>query len=147
MAIEITGYLMLEREDAKSLSPNRVIEHIISLDEGHDRPVWQWVKSPAAGKKSAWVPENPETILLDGLLMLICDGLQNPFLKAQIDPLRGGSNSLVDLNVNRLEIDNGSELKNLLQGNRICVVAYPDSSLLGLSEKLSRAGVGHRLLK
>lgn len=146
MAVEITGYLMLEKESMETLVPNRTIEYIISLDEGHDRPVWQWVKSPSSGKKSAWVPEKPETILLDGLLMLISDGLQDFGLKAQIDPIRRGSNALVDLNVNRLEIDPREQLANALQGHRICVVAFPGSSLIGLSKRLSEAGLEHRIL-
>lgn len=83
MATEITGYLMLERTEMTTLSSNRTIDYIVSLDEGHDRPVWQWVKNPISGSKSAWVPEKPDFILIDGLLMIIADGLQEPSLKTK----------------------------------------------------------------
>ena len=146
MAVEITGYLMLEKETMETLVPNRTIEYIISLDEGHDRPVWQWVKSPNPGKKSAWVPEKPETVLMDGFFMLIADGLQDFGWKSKIDAIRMGSNALVDLNVNRLEIDPRGQLANALQGHKLCVVAFPGSSLIGLSKQLTESGLEHRLL-
>ncbi len=146
MAVEITGYLMLEKESMATLASNRSISYIISLDEGHDRPVWQWVETPVRGKKSAWVPEKPDTILLDGLLMLITDGLTNPNLKSQIDSIRRSSNSLVDLNTNHLGINLRPAIGEALEGFKVCVVALPGSSLLSLTEDLSRLGLDYRLL-
>ena len=146
MAVEITGYLMLEEENVRSLLSNRTINYIISLDEGHDRPVWEWVKTPVRGKKSAWVPEKPDTILLDGLLMMIADGLENPRLKPTIDTIRTGSNSLVDLNANLVGAALRANSLDVLKDFKICVVALPGSSLLALSQHLDGLGLESRLL-
>ncbi len=147
MAVEITGYLMLEKESTETLSSNRIVSYIISLDEGHDRPVWQWVKTPVRAKKSAWVPEMPGTILLDGLLMIITDGLEDPNLKSQIDPIRRGSSALVDLNSNHLGADLRPFISEALSGYKVCVVALPGSSLLKLSDELQTIGLKYRLLR
>lgn len=71
MAIDITAYLMLEKDSSAEFIGGRNITHILQLDEGHDRPVWQWVKFGSKRlPKTSLVPNSPQSILVDGLHML-----------------------------------------------------------------------------
>lgn len=71
MAIDITAYLMLEKDSSAEFIGGRNITHILQLDEGHDRPVWKWVKFGSKGlPKTVLVPKSPQSILVDGLHML-----------------------------------------------------------------------------
>ena len=71
MAINITAYVMLEKDSSAEFIGGRNVTHIIQLDEGHNRPVWQWVKFGSKRlPKTGLVPNSPQTILVDGLHML-----------------------------------------------------------------------------
>lgn len=146
MSVEITGYIILSVEPSEAFVPSRTIDYIISLDEGHSRPVWQWVKSPHSGKKSAWVPESPNTILADGLLMLISDGLRDVTLRAEIDAMRKSSSALVDLNAMKLKQQFRQSIRAQLAGYVVNIAAWPNSSLLNLKTELANLGVAHQWL-
>lgn len=71
MAIDITAYLMLEKDSSADFISGRNFTHILQLDEGHDRPVWEWVKFDSKRlPKAGLVPNSPQSILLDGLGLL-----------------------------------------------------------------------------
>lgn len=62
MPVEITTYIAATRKSGESLA----VEYLLELDEGHDRPVWQWLKP--TGRKL--VPSRVEQILFQGIGLL-----------------------------------------------------------------------------
>jgi hypothetical protein len=131
MPIEITSFLMLEDKKYNGWAGGRNITHIISLDEGHDRAYWQWVKHPKLAKfkpSSVWIPEAPETALRDGLLMLIADGLEDVSLQALI-PYENGSFGRVDLDRQPTISLPGVAISAALSDYIVHVISFPDASL------------------
>lgn len=62
---------MLEKDSLADFISGRNVTHILQLDEGHDRPVWEWVKFDSKRlPKAGLVPNSPQSILLDGLRLL-----------------------------------------------------------------------------
>lgn len=62
MPVEITTYIAATPKAQESLT----VDYLLELDEGHDRPVWQWLQP--TGKNL--VPSRIEQILFEGLGML-----------------------------------------------------------------------------
>jgi hypothetical protein len=103
---EITALLIvheIDSNDPSDLIPGMDIRYMLKLDEGHDRPVWVWVQNSDQDVDpkniSPLVPEMPETILEDGLLLLIAEGLKDEGLRASLNNRRSGKNRLYDLNL------------------------------------------------
>jgi hypothetical protein len=72
MAVDVTAYVLLEKDTRNQFIGGREVIGIVELDEGHDRPVWQICKAPE--KKSyakTHVPSGPENILLEGVEFLV----------------------------------------------------------------------------
>lgn len=149
MAKEITGFLILEKNNTESFIPTNDVQCILGLNEGHDRPVWQWMLNGSkrnVGRDSALVPEKPDTILMDGLLLLIADGLQDPSLIAKIDQYRSSATSLIDLNLNAVVGDLRSGVANALEGYIVNIVLLPGSHLSNNVLEFSKLGIAHRVL-
>lgn len=147
MAIEITSFLFLELKK-DSFMGTRSVSHIISLDEGHSRPVWEWVQNDNLGSrssKSAWVPAMPETILEDGLLMLIADGLGEPSLAATADGLRARDGSVVDLNLNPLDPAFRQRIGEALADYVVTILTLPGSHVPILLKDFGHLGVEMRV--
>lgn len=132
MPTDITSFLMLEDKKTNGWGGGRSITHIVSLDEGHDRAYWQWVKHPHLSRfnaSSVWIPEAPQTALRDGLLMLIADGLEDHSLQALI-PYETGSFGRVDLNRQSTLIHVPAvSISAALSDYIIHVVSFADGSL------------------
>lgn len=115
MAIDITALLMVDKNDSRGTLPEQHINYMLKLDEGHDRPVWVWVHNSdedrEASRLSPLVPEMPETMLEDGILLLLAEGLQDEGLRASLDNRRNGRNRLYDLH-----LPSGGDFKNLRAG-------------------------------
>ncbi len=115
MATEITALLIVDKNDSRGTIPDQNLHYILKLDEGHDRPVWIWVhnsdRDGEPGKLSPLVPEAPETMLEDGLLLLIAEGLEDEGLRAALNGRRNGPNRLYDLN-----LPNGGDFASLRAG-------------------------------
>lgn len=115
MAIDITALLMVDKNDSRGTLPEQHIHYMLKLDEGHDRPVWVWVhnsdKDREASRLSPLVPEMPETMLEDGILLLLAEGLRDEGLRASLDTRRNGRNRLYDLH-----LPAGGDFKNLRAG-------------------------------
>lgn len=115
MATEITALLIVDKNDSRGTLPDRNLHYILKLDEGHDRPVWIWVhnsdRDSEARKLSPLVPEAPETMLEDGLLLLIAEGLEDEGLRAALNVRRNGPTRLYDLN-----LPNGGDFASLRAG-------------------------------
>ena len=143
MATEITGYLMFSKSNSESFIFNRNIEFILSLDEGHDRPCWEWVKNGRLRKFSsrAWVPERPSTILRDGLLMALAEGLKNEDAISAIGSRGAKRTGVIDLNYLPASPTAYSDLKSFFESYEIAVVAFPGSTLLNQVSKLIEAGL------
>lgn len=62
MPVEVTTYITALSKSENSASPHYLIE----LDEGHDRPVWQWLEP----RGSNLVPSDVDHIIFDGLRIL-----------------------------------------------------------------------------
>lgn len=62
MPVEITTYIAATPKSGESPT----VDYLLELDEGHDRPVWQWLQP--AGRKL--VPSRVEQILFEGLGLL-----------------------------------------------------------------------------
>lgn len=149
MAKEITGFLILEKTNPESFIPTNDVQFILGLNEGHDRPLWEWMLNGAKGdatKVSSIVPEKPETILLDGLLLLIADGLKDPSLLAMIDQYRSGSSALIDLNLFEVTDELRSGLASALEGYLVNIVILPGSHLKNNVSDFSKLGIEHRVL-
>ena len=43
MSKQITGFLVLENSHSGSFIPKNDVQFILGLNEGHDRPVWEWM--------------------------------------------------------------------------------------------------------
>jgi hypothetical protein len=103
LATEITALLLAEKKESRGTLPDQNIHFILKLDEGHDRPVWIWVYNSdsevEAKRISPLVPQMPETILQDGLLLLIAEGLRDEGLRAALNSRRNGPSRLYDLNL------------------------------------------------
>jgi hypothetical protein len=103
MATEITALLIVDKNDSRGTLPDKNLHYMLKLDEGHDRPVWIWVhnsdREVEPKRLSPLVPEAPETILEDGLLLLIAEGLRDEGLRAALNGRRNGPNRLYDLNL------------------------------------------------
>jgi hypothetical protein len=115
MATDITALLVVDKNDSRGTLPSQNLHYILKLDEGHDRPVWIWVhnsdRDGEARRLSSLVPEAPETVLEDGLLLLIAEGLEEEGLRAALNGRRNGPNRLYDLN-----LPNGGDFANLRDG-------------------------------
>jgi hypothetical protein len=103
LSTEITALLLAEKKSTRGTLLDQDIHFILKLDEGHDRPVWTWVhnvdRDGEAKRISPLVPEMPETILQDGLLLLIAEGLMDEGLRASLNSRRNGPSRLYDLNL------------------------------------------------
>ena len=149
MAKEITGFIILEKTNPESFIPKNDVQFILSLNEGHDRPIWEWMLNGAnrdATKGSSLVPEKPETILLDGVLLLIADGLKDPSLLAMINQYRSGSSSLIDLNLFEVSVELRAGLASALEGYIVNIVILPGSHLANNISDFSKLGIEHRIL-
>jgi hypothetical protein len=62
MPTEITTYIAATPRAGDTLT----VDYFLELDEGHDRPVWQWLQP--AGQKL--VPSSVDQILFEGIGML-----------------------------------------------------------------------------
>jgi hypothetical protein len=138
---------MLERKSAGDFIANRRIDHIIELDEGHDRPCWIWVKNgratPLRGRSGCWIPESVETMLLDGLMMIVAEGLEDQSLIAQLDDLRFGSNVDLSRSVSPAGFRDG--LAGALQDFVVNVVLFQDSTIISQVAKLGAFGIDSTL--
>jgi hypothetical protein len=103
MATDITAFLLVDKNNSRGTIPDQNIQYILQLDEGHDRPVWTWVKNLDQDRDpktiSPLVPEMPETILQDGLLLMIAEGIMDEGLRATLNNRRTGQARLYDLNL------------------------------------------------
>jgi hypothetical protein len=103
MATDITAFLLVDKNNSRGTIPDQSIHYILQLDEGHDRPVWTWVKNLDQDRNpktiSPLVPEMPETILQDGLLLMITEGIMDEGLRATLNNRRTGQARLYDLNL------------------------------------------------
>jgi hypothetical protein len=103
MAIDITALLMVDKNDSRGTLPEQHLHYILKLDEGHDRPVWVWVHNSDRDidpkRLSPLVPESPETMLEDGILLLLAEGLRDEGLRATLDSRRNAPNRLYDLHI------------------------------------------------
>jgi len=103
LSTEITALLLAEKKSTGGTLRDQDIHFILKLDEGHDRPVWTWVYNAnqdlETKRISPLVPEMPETILHDGLLLLIAEGLMDEGLRASLNSRRNGPSRLYDLNL------------------------------------------------
>lgn len=123
MATDITGYLLLEKDSSPDFIGGRDITHIVQLDEGHDRPVWQWVKLNSERlPRQANVPSGVDDILLEGIR----------FLAAKGKPI---------------EFDHDTAIHRVLQNQTLTVVVFEDSSLIAQLPMLVRLGLNYRVLK
>jgi hypothetical protein len=123
LATEITGYILLAKTAEGSFIFNREIDHIVALDEGHDRPVWSWIKSGSKRvPKQTLVPSSVDQILNEGLLMLV-DGAF-------------GTESSTLANVSAL-----------LDGYIVNVVLFERSTLSTQLEALATLGINHKVLR
>lgn len=115
MPTDITALLLVSNNGSKGTLPDQTVDYILKLDEGHDRPVWVWVHNSETDvepkRLSSLVPEMPETILEDGLLLLIAEGLRDEGLRAALNGRRSGPNRLYDLN-----LPDGGDFANLRAG-------------------------------
>lgn len=123
MAIDITGYLLLEKGSSREFIGGRNITHILQLDEGHDRPVWEWLKARDAqpGTKGH-VPSTVERILVEGVEYLCGLGISKP-------------------------TDSGAGIKNALEGYLLTVVIFSDSTLATQLSQLDSVGVAYKVLR
>lgn len=62
MPVEITTYIAATPKSGESLT----VDYLLELDEGHDRPVWQWLQP--IGRNLA--PSQIDQILFEGLGLL-----------------------------------------------------------------------------
>jgi hypothetical protein len=103
VATDITAFLLVEKNNSRGTIPDQNIHYILQLDEGHDRPVWTWVKNLDQDRDpktiSPLVPEMPETMLQDGLLLMIAEGVMDEGLRATLNNRRTGQARLYDLNL------------------------------------------------
>lgn len=143
MATEITGYLMFSKTSPDSLVFNRNIEYILSLDEGHDRPCWEWVKKGRTTRfpSRAWVPEMPSTILRDGLLMALTEGIKNEAAISAIKNRGAKRIGVIDLNHLPASATVYEDFKYLFEGFEIAVMAFPGSTLLNQASTFVEAGL------
>jgi hypothetical protein len=107
MATDITAFLLVDKNNSRGTIPDQNIHYILQLDEGHDRPVWTWVKNLDQDRDSntisPLVPEMPETMLHDGLLLMIAEGLMDKGLLATLNKHRRRPGGLYDLNLSSAE--------------------------------------------
>ena len=103
MPTDITALLIVDKKDSRGTMPEQHLHYILKLDEGHDRPVWVWVHNSDTDlepkRLSPLVPEMPETMLEDGILLLLAEGLRDEGLRATLDSRRNGPNRLYDLHL------------------------------------------------
>ncbi len=117
MAVDITAYVLLEKDTKDQFIGGREVISILELDEGHDRPVWQVRKEPEQSSLAkALVPSKPENILIEGVEFLVACAL-GPKLHAK------------DL------IDAG------LRGYTLHLVLFDDSSCVEQVRSLSELGI------
>jgi hypothetical protein len=143
LATEITGYLMISKSSSDSFIFNRNIDYILSLDEGHDRPCWEWVKKVNSKRNSskAWVPEMPTTILRDGLLMALTEGLMDKAAISAIESRGSKRTDVVDLNHVPVPATTYEDFQSFFEGFEIAVIAFPGSTLLNQVSNFIEAGL------
>ena len=142
MPKEITGYIFVSPNNENDFIFKRDVQYILSLDEGHDVPYWAWVKMPKNMSEMpgrVWVPEEPSTILTDGLLMAVAEGLGDESLMALVE-----GNSKATWSNLRIEggLDDARKLLGAaLSGYSVNVLAFPGSSLHNLVSDAMLPGV------
>jgi hypothetical protein len=65
MAIIHTALMGLQKLSTEGFYEEKITSGLIRLDEGHDRPVWEHLS-----REARLIPYSPETIMLDGILLL-----------------------------------------------------------------------------
>ena len=117
MAIDVTAYVLLEKDTKDQFIGGREVMSILELDEGHDRPVWQVRK---AREKSALsktlIPSKPENILFEGVEFLVACALGPKF----------NAKDLIDAG---------------LKGYSLHLVLFDDSSCVEQVRSLSELGI------
>lgn len=143
MSIEITGYLMISKSSSDSFIFNRNIKYILSLDEGHDRPCWEWVKNgnPKRYSSKAWVPEMPTTIMRDGLLMALTEGIMNKAAISAVESRGAKRIDVIDLNHVPVPATTYEDYQSFFEGFEIAVIAFPGSTLLNQVSNFIEAGL------
>ena len=87
MPVEITTYLAATPKSGESLK----VDYLLELDEGHDRPVWQWLQPTGRNL----VPSQIDQILFEGLGLLAEKVSGNPAETAeQINAALAGLDAL-----------------------------------------------------
>ncbi len=135
---------MLAKKPEPGATFSREINHIVALDEGHSRPVWQWAQAKQTKFKALnrVVPNRPASILLDGVLMLIAGGLGSGSLASAFD-LRDevSERALIDLENTPLATSVYDSISEELRNHNLYVVVFEGSAVIGLIEGLREKGV------
>jgi hypothetical protein len=94
----------------------------------------------------AWVPERPATILRDGLLMVLAEGIKNENIREAIASRQARRSVVIDLNYAPVKSETYTDFPEYFVDYDITVVAFPGSSLLTQVEEFSKAGLSITLL-
>lgn len=149
MPIDVTAFLVIEKKQLVANSGTREIVGVISLNEGHDRPVWEWIKYPGGnGPCTRWIPSEPKTILVDGLLMFATEGLRTLELIDEVQTSSRTTRNLTDLTFGHLDVEaSRGKLGKALKDFIVNVVTYNGSSARLQAEENSARGISIRKIE
>jgi len=141
MTILHTAIMGLEKINKDNFYEQRITTGLIRLDEGHDRPVWEHLS-----KKTKLIPFSPETIFLDGIILLAITELGvdlNDLVKGKNEALHD-QDHFIDLNLDSTPSAIYEKLANILKDHKLNVFALENKGGQ-LSEELSRLGIKHEI--
>jgi hypothetical protein len=147
MPIEITNYITIDKiSNNKGFYPGSNLECLIELNEGHSRPVWTVIKDNRniGTKTSRLIPESPNSMLLDALLLVGSEVFHSGVLQDRLAIARAEKHDFIDLNVHKIEKDIYKFLPEVFEGFVVNIIALPGSTLASQSGELKRLGIRFR---
>ena len=144
MSVDKTTILGLIKRDANGLIESQDVNALIVLDEGFDRPSWGFANATADSRRL--VPEEPSTILLDGLLLLASETRSDVDAFRTLNDLCGEKSKIIDLNKNSPDSELRELIPNALAGFEVLVVGLKGSSVLNQIPSIQGLGLQVRVV-
>ena len=141
MTILHSAIMGLEKINKDTFYEQRITTGLIRLDEGHDRPVWEHLS-----KKAKLIPYSPETIFLDGIILLAITelGVELAELVKVENKALDDQEHFIDLNLDSTPSAIYEKLANILKDHQLNVFALENKGDQ-FSEELSRLGIKHEI--
>ena len=144
MPAEKTTILGLVKNDSSSMGATLNLDGLVVLDEGFSRPHWAFAN--ISHEAFRLIPESPDTILLDGLLLIASEFLDHQEIQKSLRSAGAGSSRVIDLNSRSLDDAVRAKLAAALKGFTVLVICLAGSSVARQIAEAEKLGISFRVV-